>query len=123
LLREREQRGHRHHGTRSREGQALHDAAGDADAREGPRSLAEGEGIHALGIQVGALEDPADHRHEQFGVPVLGQGLLDEQLAVSQEGDGAQLGGGLDGEEIHATIISRTPIAGLFIVYNQYILY
>jgi hypothetical protein len=51
---------------------------------------------------VATLEHLADHRHQHLGVAVLGQGLLDEQLARPQQGDGAQLGGGLDGEEVHA---------------------
>ena len=42
-----------------------------------------------------------DHRHQQLGMAVLGQRLLDEELVAAQQGDGAQLGGGFDGEEVH----------------------
>jgi hypothetical protein len=38
-------------------------------------------------------------------VAVLGQRLLDEQLLTPEQGHGAQLGGGLDREEVHAGII------------------
>ena len=48
-----------------------------------------------------ALEELADHRHHQLRVAVLGQGLLDEKLLVAQERNGAQLGGGLDGKQVH----------------------
>jgi hypothetical protein len=40
-------------------------------------------------------------------MPVLGERLLDEKLAVTQEGDGAKLGGGLDREEVHRAIITQ----------------
>ena len=55
--------------------------------------------------QARALEQAPDHRHQQLGVAVLGQRLLDEELAAAQQRDGAQLGGGLDGEDVHGRII------------------
>src|SRR5258708_40294073 len=56
LLRERQQRGHRDDRAPRGECQALPEAAGDANAREGPRALAEGEGIHAGGGEMRSLE-------------------------------------------------------------------
>jgi hypothetical protein len=42
-------------------------------------------------------------------MPILGQHLLDEELLAAQQGDGAELRGGLDREEVHAGIITDVP--------------
>ena len=38
---------------------------------------------------------------------VARQDLLDEELIVAKQRDGAQLGGGLDGEDVHGAIITE----------------
>ncbi len=82
------------------EREPLHDAAGDADTRERPRPLPEREDIHLDRGQVRALEQLAHHRHQQFRMAVVRHRLFHEELAATQQRDGAQLRGGFDGEEI-----------------------
>jgi hypothetical protein len=60
---------------------------------------------------VRSREDPPDHGDEELGMPVAGESLLHEKLAVPQQGDRAELRGRLKGQQVHASIIAETLLA------------
>ena len=53
-------------------------------------------------------QNPAEHRHQQVGVAVLGHRLFEEKHPVAQYGDRAELGGSLDGQQFQRPIIHET---------------
>ena len=91
-----------------REGQALGDAAGDAQAGKRTRPRPEGDAVELPDGQAGLLQQRIDHRQDQLGVALSGMLFARTHVAVEPERGGTPFRGSIEREEVQ----SLRPDAG-----------